>query len=108
LRLGTTVEEKKINLNNAMMQITYWGENIRTEDNLHEYAYKEWSGMMSSFYLPRWEIYFNYLRGNLQGKQTPAPDFFAWERKWVEDNQPIVREKKHRPLQGVVNQIMAL
>jgi len=107
LRLGATEEEKKLNLKNAMMLITYWGENNRAEDNLHEYAYKEWEGMMNDFYLRRWEIYFDYLRGTLQGKSPQAPDYFTWERNWVEQNQKLMPEKPHRPLQEVVNEILS-
>lgn len=85
LRAGNTPEEKRINLSNALMLITYWGENNRKEDNLHEYAYKEWAGMMVSFYKRRWEMYFAYLRGQLRGVQGEAPDFFGWEREWVRE-----------------------
>jgi alpha-N-acetylglucosaminidase len=105
---GNTAEEKANNLKNILMQITYWGENVRTEDNLHEYAYKEWAGLMDSYYLPRWEIYFDYLRGNLQGKNTQEPDYFTWERNWVEQNQKLNPEKPQRPLQEVVAQILSM
>jgi len=81
---GQTPEEKKNNLLNALMLVTYWGMNDRKEDNLHEYAYKEWGGMMKSFYKRRWELYFDYLLGQLRGQNTAEPDFFGWERGWVE------------------------
>jgi len=81
---GQTPEEKKNNLLNALMLITYWGMNDRKEDNLHEYAYKEWGGMMKSFYKRRWEMYFDYLLRQLRGEKEEAPDFFGWEREWVQ------------------------
>ena len=105
---GNTAEEKANNLKNELMQITYWGENVRTEDNLHEYAYKEWAGLMDSYYLPRWEIYFDYLRSNLQGKNVQEPDYFSWERKWVDDNQKLNPEKPQRPLLEVVDEILSM
>lgn len=105
---GNTAEEKANNLKNELMQITYWGENVRTEDNLHEYAYKEWAGLMESYYLPRWEIYFDYLRSNLQGKNLQEPDYFSWERKWVDDNQKLNPEKPQRPLLEVVDEILSM
>ncbi len=89
LRSGNTAAEKKNNLHNAMMLITYWGENNRNEDNLHEYAYKEWAGMMTSFYQQRWKLYVDHLRNNLTGKTTTPPDFFAWERAWVTQNEQV-------------------
>jgi alpha-N-acetylglucosaminidase len=105
---GNTADEKANNLKNELMQITYWGENVRTEDNLHEYAYKEWAGLMDGYYLPRWEIYFDYLRGNLQGKNLQEPDYFSWERKWVDENQKLNPEKPQRPLQEVVDEILSM
>lgn len=83
LRSGNTPQEKKNNLHNALMLITYWGENNRKEDNLHEYAYKEWAGMMVPFYKRRWEMYFKYLDDQLKGIPSREPDFFGWEREWV-------------------------
>ena len=87
LNAGNTAKEKTNNLRNAMMLITYWGENNNKEDNLHEYAYKEWSGMMTSFYKKRWEIYFDYLDKQLKGEESIAPDFFQWERDWASGHE---------------------
>lgn len=105
---GNTAEEKANNLKNSLMLITYWGENNRNEDHLHEYAYKEWSGLMDNYYLPRWQLYFNYLRDNLQGKTKPEPDYFAWERNWVKQYKKISSEKPARPLQEVVTEILSM
>jgi alpha-N-acetylglucosaminidase len=63
---------------------------------------------MNSFYLPRWQLYFNYLKNNLEEKPTQAPDFFTWERQWVKDNQKLQPETKSRPLNEVVKEIMAI
>ncbi len=86
-RAGNTSAEKKNNLHNAMMLITYWGGNNRKEDYLHEYAYKEWGGMMDTFYKKRWKLYFDYLRKQMKGSPAPAPDYFSWERDWVKTNE---------------------
>jgi|GEM_PF-34692 len=83
LAAGNTPEEKKNNLHNALMLVTYWGENNRKEDYLHEYAYKEWAGMMSAFYKRRWEMYFAYLKDQMKGGTPQELDFFGWERSWV-------------------------
>jgi len=108
LNLGKTKEEKALNIRNAMMLITYWGENVRTEDNLHEYAYKEWGGLMKDFYLVRWRMYVEYLNDNLQGKTTQAPDFFIWERAWVNQNLEIKPQKQIKPLSQAVAEILKL
>ena len=103
---GHTEKEKTNNMLNLMMLITYWGEHNRKEDYLHEYAYKEWSGMMNSFYKKRWEIYFDYLRKQMKGKQPEAPDFFEWERSWVNDNLFIKKEMKKISPGKIVDKIL--
>lgn len=102
LRAGYTAAEKKNNLHNAMMLITYWGENNPKEDYLHEYAYKEWAGLMTSFYRQRWKLYVDHLRSNLTGKTTTPPDFFAWEREWVKQNEQVRKEVQSYPSLGNV------
>lgn len=86
LRYGDTVAERRECLRNALTLITYWGGSDRNSEETHDYAFKAWSGMMTSYYLRRWEIYFDYCRKRWDGADTAAPDFFAWERQWVDDN----------------------
>lgn len=106
--LGKSTEEKQNNVKNAMMLITYWGENNRNEDNLHEYAYKEWAGLMRDFYLPRWQMYFDYLRADLEGKPAKSPDFFMWERKWVDANLELSKEKETKSLEKIIKSIFEI
>ena len=106
LQAGNTPEEKKNNLYNAMMLITYWGEHNRKEDYLHEYAYKEWSGMMNNFYKKRWEMYFDYLHKQMKGEEPEAPDFFEWERSWVNDNLFIKKETGNISPEKIVNKVL--
>jgi alpha-N-acetylglucosaminidase len=86
LGYGDTAAEREECLRNALMLVTYWGGNDRKADDDHDYAFKAWSGMMASYYLKRWEMYFDYCRTKWDGADVPSPDFFAWERQWVEEN----------------------
>ena len=86
LSYGETAAEKQNCLRNALMLVTYWGSNDRKFDEAHDYAFKAWSGMTASYYLRRWEMYFDYCRKKWDGADAVAPDFFAWERHWVEEN----------------------
>ena len=106
LLAGNTPLEKKNNLLNAMMLITYWGEHNPKEDYLHEYAYKEWGGLMHSFYRKRWELYFDYLRKQLGGQQATAPDFFVWERNWVSNNLVIQKAPAPANLEKIVQGVL--
>jgi len=89
LNCGDTPAEKRNCLRNALTLITYWGGGARNSEEVHDYAFKAWSGMMASYYLKRWEMYFDYCRRTWDGADAPAPDFFAWERQWVEENVAV-------------------
>src|SRR5690242_5578137 len=69
---GKTPYEKKLALKNAKMQITYWGPDDSTT-MVHDYANKEWSGMMRHFYFPRWKMFVDYCLGKLKGEDPAAP-----------------------------------
>ena len=60
----------------------------------------EWSGLMTTFYKKRWEIYFEYLTKQLEGKGAVAPDFFQWERNWVAENEKIQNISSGNPFQN--------
>ncbi|HWJ26240.1 MAG TPA: alpha-N-acetylglucosaminidase C-terminal domain-containing protein, partial [Flavisolibacter sp.] len=82
---GKAPFEKKLALKNAKMQITYWGPDDPKTD-LHEYANKEWSGLMKSFYLPRWKMFVEDCIRKLNGQKSVEPDYFRFEQMWC--NQP--------------------
>lgn len=80
---GNTPAEKKLALKNGKMQITYWGPDNPSTD-LHDYANKEWSGLMKYFYLPRWEMFVKDCMAILEGKPAPkSPDYFEFEKEWT-------------------------
>ena len=39
-------------------QVTMWGPNVEVTS---DYASKSWGGLVSGYYLPRWQIFFSYL-----------------------------------------------
>lgn len=65
--LGTTDDEKQLYEKNARMLLTTWGDRAQCETGgLHDYANREWNGMLSSYYYPRWNAFFskNYAAQN--------------------------------------------
>jgi alpha-N-acetylglucosaminidase len=98
LESGNTLAEKDNNLLCAMMLVTYWGGSDTAQDYLHDYAYKEWSGMMDKFYKKRWELWFDYLRRTLDGHVSEKPNYYFWEREWVENNRKLISETPAAPL----------
>jgi alpha-N-acetylglucosaminidase len=84
-RCGATAAEADLYEKNARDLITLWGDK---ESGLHEYACRQWSGLIKDFYKPRWEQYFVYLRQKMErGDRMEETVFDAaikdWEWKWV-------------------------
>ena len=75
---GTTADEKALYEWNARVQITTWGNRYCADTGgLRDYAHKEWQGLLSDFYKPRWEMFFNYLRNDLETMGKPKPDMLG-------------------------------
>lgn len=85
-RCGTTPQERRNNVHNLLMQVTYWGggDPKTKKESTNEYAYKEWGGLIGSFYKPRWQAFFDYARRAMTGAGGEFPDYFSSDRAWVE------------------------
>lgn len=82
---GNNESEKSLYEMNAKDLITLWGD---ANNPLHEYACRQWSGLLSDFYKPRWQQFFLKANKALQSKQEMDFDSFQkeikqWEWKWV-------------------------
>jgi alpha-N-acetylglucosaminidase len=82
---GTNVNEKALYEMNAKDLITLWGD---AKNPLHEYACRQWSGLLNDFYKPRWQQFFDKANNSLQqGKSLDLAAFdkeiSAWEWHWV-------------------------
>jgi len=69
-----------------MTLVTYWAGDDRNADELHDYAYKAWSGMMATYSMKRWQMCFDAVRSSWDGASSAPPDYFEWERRWAEEN----------------------
>jgi alpha-N-acetylglucosaminidase len=79
-RWGKTEAEKARLEWNARRVLTLWGETRVIDD----YAHKEWSGMITGFYLPRWEKAFQHAREDLRrGTAFDAQAFDETIRPWM-------------------------
>ena len=82
--IGSTPEEKNLYEWNARVQITTWGNHSASErGNLHDYAHKEWNGILKDFYYMRWKTYFEALAAGLNGSLVPVLDWYAIEEPWT-------------------------
>lgn len=78
---GRTPAEISISLKNAKTQITYWGPDNPTTD-LHDYAHKEWGGLLSSLYLERWKAFAGEMIKRMSGEPAHTVDYFGMEKQW--------------------------
>lgn len=68
---------------NARAIITTWGGDI-----LYGYAIKDWAGMYTSYYLPKWEKLFIAMRNEISGGEKIdygnfIRDLKTWENDWL-------------------------
>ena len=82
-------QQKRLYEWSARNQITLWGP----EDSiLHEYACKEWSGLIRGFYLRRWEKFQNHLKQTLDSNKPFSNETFEkeirlWEEQWTHQTE---------------------
>jgi len=79
IRQGSDDIESKRFEREAKLQITLWGGK---DALLHDYANKQWSGLIKSFYKPRWEEFFKYAISCLDDDK---PFDEEWFEKQMED-----------------------
>lgn len=82
---GTTEAESDLYEFNARDLITLWGDK---DSPLHDYACRQWSGLLKGFYKPRWERFFAYVDSCMDHHKTVDIVAFdeqikQWEWDWV-------------------------
>ena len=99
--LGTTPADRDHNEWNARVQVTTWGNRTASEQGrLHDYAHKEWSGMLADVYYPRWKAYFNALAGALAGAPMTLLDFYSMDEQWTLRHNPYPSTSQRDPIES--------
>ncbi|HZY61127.1 MAG TPA: alpha-N-acetylglucosaminidase [Edaphobacter sp.] len=63
--------------------LTTWGDRHASEAGLHEYGNKDWAGLTSGYYMPRWKMFFDSLSRSLETGNPPAKiDWYAFGDRW--------------------------
>jgi alpha-N-acetylglucosaminidase len=80
---ATDQQEAELYEWNAKAIITTWGGRA-----LYGYAIKDWSGLYSSYYIPKWEKLFDAMRSEITGGKKLdyeqfVKDIMVWEDNWV-------------------------
>ena len=86
---GITPQEQALYESNARDLITLWGD---ANSPLHEYANRQWSGLLRDFYCVRWEKFFDFLRQSRALDKSPdfavfEKDIQLWEWNWVHEQK---------------------
>jgi len=79
-RISSKIPEQiKQNERNARKLITTWSE---PKTNLDNYAWREWSGLLSTYYKPRWELFINNLKEKMNKGNIKNINLFDFQKKW--------------------------
>jgi alpha-N-acetylglucosaminidase len=63
--------------------LTTWGDREASEFGLHEYGNRDWAGLTSDYYLPRWQMYFDSLSTSLVTGNAPRSiDWYTFGDRW--------------------------
>ena len=89
-KLAGNEEDRRVFERNARLLLTVWGS---TE--LFDYSAREWSGLISDFYIPRFEMFFKMLEKS--DPATPIDTEFLkslakWELEWCDRTDKLDRE----------------
>ena len=60
---GETKEEKDLMERDATSLVTIWGAD--GDPRIFDYSWREWAGLISGYYLPRWQKFYTMLQGHL-------------------------------------------
>lgn len=87
-KLGGTDEERRLYEWNARTQITTWGgRQAADRGGLHDYAHREWNGILRDFYYNRWKLWIDNTAKQLRGDAVQPIDWFAVEEPWTRDTK---------------------
>lgn len=74
--------EEDIYERQARALVTTWFPERRPA-TLSDYAWREWNGLLSGYYRPRWQAWFDYRRKVLSGESSTPPDWQVMETAWA-------------------------
>ncbi len=99
--LGETAGEKALFEWNARTLITTWGNREAADrGGLHDYAHREWNGLLRDFYYKRWELWCGRTSQALHaGGPLPTIDWYAVEEPWTKDTTPYSADAEGDPIE---------
>ena len=84
--LAVDDEEKKYFDFNARLLITSWGDIRSSTEDLFDYAWREWNGLISEYYFVRWKRFYEYVEKCMKsGRKVKETKYtgYAARRKYL-------------------------
>lgn len=95
---GNTEAEKDLYEFNARTLLTTWSFQ---DSNLHDYAHREWGGMLEDFYLPRWKMFIEEMEKAINSGTAPKINFYAFEAAWNQRTNSFATKAKEDVMEVV-------
>jgi alpha-N-acetylglucosaminidase len=76
---GGDADERGVLEWNARSMLTIWSSKAGGSGGLHDYANRDWHGLLGGYYKPRWERFLDALPGTISSGQEPSLDG-EWDR----------------------------
>lgn len=91
---GITNNESDLCEYNARLLLTLWSETGSESGTLRDYSNRQWNGLISDFYKPRWEMWLKAMKESLDNETEfneveTRNAILNWELKWVKKTKPI-------------------
>ncbi|MCM1406799.1 MAG: alpha-N-acetylglucosaminidase C-terminal domain-containing protein [[Clostridium] fimetarium] len=75
---------------NLLKLVTTWGNREASErGKLHDYAHREWQGLLGEYYLPRWRHWFAEAGAALRRSVAAGTPFEEPEIDWYDFEEPF-------------------
>ncbi|QKW18010.1 alpha-N-acetylglucosaminidase C-terminal domain-containing protein [Kitasatospora sp. NA04385] len=81
---ATPAERDQLQYDARSLLTTWGGQNVSEANGLHDYATRDWSGLVADVHAKAWSAYLKSLDTALATNSAPVPvDFFAIEDAWA-------------------------
>ena len=86
------------NIKSAKQLLTIWGPSLKNgkTPKIFDYAWREWAGLIKYFYIPRWEIFRDYIVDSMK-KNAKYTDFTL---KWAYGRQSFEANEIYKKIAG--------
>lgn len=102
--LGKNEAETDLFRKNARYLISFWSDPVSAAE-LHDYASKEWGGLLKGYHYKRWETFFNLLNSR---QNTESFDWYNYEKEIFADQKLPLEEVPCMDKKALISDIIML